>query len=90
MLFGGWGGDAAAAADRLAAAYDVLSASGIGRLLGLRAPTVPVRVRSSPEVLTLDVTVDAAALFGGLRDATSGTVDTLLGGSGAPAKGRSH
>jgi hypothetical protein len=88
VLFGAWGDDASAAGTRLAAAIDVLSSSSLGRLLGLRNPMVPVRIKTSPDALTLDVTVDAMALSSGLRDATSGTVDAIMGG--ASRRARSH
>ena len=53
VLLGAWGNDAQAAADRLLAAFGVLADSGIGRLLGVRSPVAPARVRASPEALTL-------------------------------------
>jgi hypothetical protein len=78
VLLGAWGNDAQAAADRLLSAFGVLADSGIGRLLGVRSPVAPARVRASPEALTLEVTLDAFTLAAGLHDATGATVDAIM------------
>jgi hypothetical protein len=79
ILVGGWKDDAAAAAERLQAAYTLLANSGAGQLLGLDHPVAPPRVRGAAGALTLEVTLDAYALARGLKDATAASVDEIMG-----------
>ncbi len=78
VVTGAWGADAAAAAERLRAAFDVLASDPLGRLMGVDRPLEGPRTSSDSEALRLDVTVDALALGKGLRDATSATVDEVM------------
>jgi hypothetical protein len=78
VLLGAWGEDSAAAAERLRAVFDVAAASGIGRLLGLARCTAGPTVAGGAEALTLDFTVDAAALFDGLRAATGAELREIM------------
>jgi hypothetical protein len=79
VLLGGWGDDAAAAADRLRAAYGVLAADPLGRLTGLDQPIDGPRASGDAGALRLDVTIDAMALARGLRAATGATLDEIIG-----------
>jgi hypothetical protein len=79
VLLGGWGDDAAKAADRLRSAYGVLAADPLGRLTGLDQPIDGPRTSGDAGALCLDVTVDAMTLARGLRAATGGTLDEIIG-----------
>jgi hypothetical protein len=83
VLAGTWGDDAQAAADRFAAAFNVLAQDPLGHLTGLDRPLEAPRVSASPAALELDVTFDLAALAGGLRAATGASLPEILGLSAA-------
>jgi hypothetical protein len=78
VVTGAWGEDAKAAGERLAAAAHVLSESAVGHLLGLHKPLHAAVVRTEPEALVLDVTLDANLLARGLRDAAIADVAEFL------------
>jgi hypothetical protein len=78
VVTGAWGADAAAAADRLRAAFDVLASDPLGRLMGVDRPLDGPRASGDAEALRLDVTVDALSLGKGLRDATGATVEEVM------------
>jgi hypothetical protein len=78
VVTGAWGQDAAAAADRLRAAFGVLAGDSLGRLLGVDRPLEPARAWGDTEALRLEVTVNALALGKGLRDATRATVEDVM------------
>jgi len=67
VLTGGWGSDAPAAADRLAAAFATLAATPMGGLSGLDHPLAPPRVEPFPDAVRLTVSLDALALARGAR-----------------------
>ncbi len=77
VLLGAWEGDEAAA-DRFAAAANVLAQSAPGRLFGLNHPHEPVRVRTASDALILDAVLDGSALARGLRDAVSAEASDIL------------
>lgn len=79
LLLGGWGGGSRAAADRLRAVFEVLAASGLGKLLGLSQLLAGPTVGDSSEALTVDFTVDAALLVTGLRAATAAEAREIMG-----------
>ena len=78
VLTGGWEGDAPRAADRLAAAFDALSATPLGRLAGLDHPLNLVRVEPLPDALRLTVALDALALARGARAAMEAEVSEIM------------
>jgi len=78
VLTGGWQEAGAKAADRLAAAFDALSASPLGRLSGLDRPLAPVRVEVLPDALRLTVGLDALALARGARAAMGAEVAEMM------------
>lgn len=78
VLTGGWGSDAHEASERLAAAVHVFRDSPAGRLFGLDRPVREPTVRTEPDALILDATVDGDALARGVRDAVSGDVDAIM------------
>jgi hypothetical protein len=79
VLLGGWGADAPSAAERLGAAFHVLSEEPLGRLTGLDRPLESARTDGDESALRLDVVVDLAAVARGLRDATDATVAQIMG-----------
>lgn len=90
VLTGAWGKDAPAAAERLAAAVNVVAESPFGRLLGLNHPLAGPRVHGEDDALFVEVTVDAAAVARGLHDALDAEIgDIMRGGrrSAAPDQG---
>jgi hypothetical protein len=79
VLLGAWGAEAEPAAERLRAVFDVVAASGVGRLLGLSQGSAERSVRGDAEALTLEVTVDAALFASGLRAATAAEANEIMG-----------
>jgi hypothetical protein len=77
-LLGGWGDDAPAAAERLLAAFELLTDDPLGKLMGADHPTDGPRVGSNADALVLDVSFDALTLARGLRAATAGTVADIM------------
>ena len=78
VLTGAWGDDGAAAAERLAAAVHVLSASALGRVLGIDQPLAGPTARAAPDALVLEATVDGARLARGAHDVLEGDIADLL------------
>lgn len=79
VLAGGWGDNAQAAADRLAAAAHVLSETALGRLLGVNEPVEALRTHVVAGALVLETTIDGRKLARGLHDALDAEVGELLG-----------
>jgi hypothetical protein len=78
LVTGAWGDQAAAAAERLGAAFRVLAEDSLGRLLGLDHPLDGPRVSGAKEALRLDATFDALTLGRGLHAATDATIAEIL------------
>ncbi len=78
VLTGAWGDDASAAAERLAAAANVLSETPIGHLLGLHHPVRAPSVHLEPDALVLDAVIDGDALARGLHDAVDAEVADIM------------
>jgi hypothetical protein len=55
-----------------------MAESTAGHLFGLDRPVTPPHVKSAPDALVLDVTLDALALARGIRDAVSSEVADIL------------
>jgi hypothetical protein len=90
VLAGAWGKDAPAAAERLAAAVNVVAESPFGRLLGLNHPLAGPHVRGEGDALFVEITLDATAVARGLHDALDAEIgDIMQGGrrSAAPDQG---
>ncbi len=83
LVSGAWGDDAPAAAERLAAAFQVLAADPLGHLLGADQPISPVRTNSGSEQLELDLVLDPVTLTRGLRAATGADLAEILRLAGA-------
>ena len=80
VLTGAWGKDAHAAAERLAAAVNVVAESPFGRLLGLNHPLAGPHVRGEDDALSVEVTLDAAAVARGLHDALDAEIGDIMRG----------
>ena len=80
VLTGAWGKDARAAADRLAAAVNVVAESPFGRLLGLNHPLAGPQVRGEDDALFVEITLDAAAVARGLHDALDAEIGDIMRG----------
>jgi len=78
VLTGAWSNDGPAAADRMGAAYRMLTEDPLGRLAGLTHPVEPPNVISDPSALELSVTLDAMELARGLRAITSGSLGEIM------------
>jgi hypothetical protein len=78
VLTGGWDTSAEQAGERLRAAFDALSAAGLGRLSGLDRPLEQVRVEARPDALRLTVTLDALALARGARAALGAEASEIM------------
>jgi hypothetical protein len=78
VLTGAWGKDAPAAAERLAAALNVVADSAFGRLLGLDHTLVAPKVRTMEDALVLEVTIDGMALARGLHDALDAEIADIM------------
>lgn len=77
-LAGAWGADAGAAAERLAAALQLLSNDSLGRLLGLDHPLEEPRVTGDAQALRLQVLLDLTTLARGLHAATDARIDEIM------------
>ncbi|MBX3229366.1 MAG: hypothetical protein KIT84_17900 [Labilithrix sp.] len=77
-LVGAWGDDGPAAAQRLAAAANVLADSAIGRLLGLDQPIRSPTARAENDALVLEATLDGAALARGLHAALDAEIADIM------------
>jgi hypothetical protein len=78
VLAGAWGADAASAAGRLGAAFQLLANDSLGRLLGLDHPLEEPRVSGDAEALRLDLLLDATALARGVHAATDATIREIM------------
>jgi hypothetical protein len=78
VLAGAWGGEGEAAAERLAAAVDVLSQTALGRVLGVNEPAVTPVARAAGDALVLEATVDGVRLARGAHDVLEGDIGALL------------
>ncbi len=78
VLLGGWGDDAPAAAERLRAAFELLTDDPLGKLMGADRPTDGPRTGSTSDAVMLEVAFDALALARGLAAATTGTVADIM------------
>lgn len=76
VLSGAW--DGAASARQLEDTWARLTASELGRLLALDRPLRAPRIDVSADWLTLDLSLDARALLGGVHAAVAGSVNELL------------
>jgi hypothetical protein len=78
LLAGAWGADAQRAAERLAAAFQLLASDPLGRLMGIDHPLEEPRVSGDDEALRLQVTLDPLALARGLLAATDAKVSEIM------------
>lgn len=78
IVTGAWGSDAAEAAKRLRAAFDVLTSDPLGRLMGVDRPLEGPVAYGEAEALRLEVTVDALGVATGLRDTTGATMAEVM------------
>lgn len=78
VVLGAWGDDAPAAAQRLRAAFDLLTEDPLGKLMGLDHPASGPRVGAKADSLLLEVSFDAVTIARGLRAATAGTVADIM------------
>jgi hypothetical protein len=78
VLTGAWGADAARAAERLAAAFQLLADDSLGRLLGIHHPLEDARVSGDAEALRLQVVLDPVALARGLKAATDARISEIM------------
>jgi hypothetical protein len=78
VLMGAWSNDGAAAAERMGAAYRVLTEDALGRLAGLLHPVEPPKVIWDAAALQLDVTLDAFQLARGVSAIISGSLREIL------------
>lgn len=78
LLTGAWGTDAPAAAERLAAAFQLLANDSLGRLMGVDHPLEEPRVSGDHEGLRLGVVLDLAALARGLHAATDARISEIM------------
>jgi hypothetical protein len=77
-LAGGWGDDAARAAETLRAGWRNLEQSSLGRLLQLDEPIDGPRVEGRGELVGLDVRVDGVKLLDGLYDLVAADIGEIL------------
>jgi hypothetical protein len=78
VLMGAWKNDAAIAGERFAAAVSTILRSDFGRLCGAHEPIRGPDLEVGPDVLTVQVTLDAAHLAAGLRIATAPKIDEIM------------
>jgi len=78
VLTGAWGDRAPEAVARLRATFDLLVASGLGRLLGLDRPASPPTFSATPESVALEVRFVVAPLLRGLADATRSQLEAIM------------
>jgi hypothetical protein len=78
VLTGVWGDDAPRAAERLAAAFQLLASDPLGRLLGVDQPLEEARVSGDDEALRLQVVLDPLVLARGLEAATSARISEIM------------
>jgi len=78
VITGAWGEQAAAAAERLGAAFRVFADDPLGRLLGLDHPLEGPTLSGESDVLRLEVTLDPVPIGRGLNAATGGSIAEIL------------
>jgi hypothetical protein len=78
VLAGAWGSDAPRAAERLAAALQLLANDPLGRLLGMDHPLEEARVSGNDEALRFQVVLDPLALARGLEAATGARIGEIM------------
>jgi hypothetical protein len=78
LLMGAWGREAAAATQRLAAAFRVLADDPLGRLLGINQPLEEPRLSADAEALRLVVQLDPVTIARGLRAATGAKISEIM------------
>jgi hypothetical protein len=78
VLAGAWGADAPRAAERLAAAFQLLATDSLGRLLGIDHPLEEPRVSGDDEALRLAVVLDPLTLARGLEAATDARISEIM------------
>jgi hypothetical protein len=78
VLAGAWGADAPRAAERLAAAFQLLATDSLGRLLGIDHPLEEARVSGDDEALRLQVVLEPLALARGLGAATDARISEIM------------
>ena len=78
VLTGAWGDDAAAAAERLAAAFQVLAEDPLGRLMGIDHPVSDPITSGAPDALALDVALDPVRMGKGVRAAMSASAAEIM------------
>lgn len=79
VLTGAWGEDGPRAADRLAAAANVVAESGLGHLLGLHRPIDGPRARAEGDALVFEAIFDGMLLARGMHDALDAEVREIMG-----------
>jgi hypothetical protein len=77
-LVGAWTDDASAARERLAAAWNTLASSSLGRLSGVDKPLVAPVTRLERDAIVLEVTVDALSLGRGIHYAVDAPLDEVM------------
>jgi hypothetical protein len=78
VVMGEWSNDGPAAADRLGAAYRVLSQDALGRLTGMDRVVVGPNVTWDPSALEFDFSLDPRDLAEGLHAITSGSLEEIM------------
>jgi hypothetical protein len=78
VVMGQWGDDAAGAAQRLAAAFNLLAEDPLGRLAELNRPKDGPHVVGNATEVRLEVILDPTALARGVRDATSAAATDIV------------
>ncbi len=78
VLTGAWGEGAPAAAERLGAALTTMGSSSLGKLCGVNQPLRGPDVRGTPEALTAEAVIDAAAVGRGLHAAVASEVSEIM------------
>ena len=78
VLDGGWGTDAPRAAERLAAAFQLLATDPLGRLLGIDHPLEEARVSGDDGALRLRVLLDPLTVGRGLKAATDARISEIM------------
>ncbi len=79
VLLGAWGADGPKAAERLAAAANVLAESGMGHLFGLDRPVDGPRTRAEGDALIFEAIFDGTLLAHGMHDAIDAEVRDIMG-----------
>jgi hypothetical protein len=78
LLTGGWGADAPAAAELLAASFRALADDALGRLAGLDRPLGDPVATGSPGALVLDVALDPLTMSRGMRAVAGAPVAEIM------------